>query len=483
MGDSDNTLLRPDFNGSLRIEGRPDRLTSFAGIPLLRELDEKLGVTDALVARLDDLRDPARTQHSLSSLLRSWLYTMAATRSTETATSELRFDPALRIAASDRRGLSALDEEGVLASQPTFSRLLATLASPRNLPCLEDALFDSAARAVHAMNAGQKLPPITLDIDSFPHRVHGHQPGSERNGHYKMRCFHPLGVMLGETGHWLGLRNRPGNVHTADGAAEMLLPLIDRAEREISSVADVRGDAGYVGPELLDGLDERNVRFIFRLPTNEILARIAEPFARRPLGRPTKEPRTWCYELVYQAGTWKRPRRVILVVQERPDELYLHTFFIVTSFDKSVLNADQALDYYRERGTMEGHIGEHQSVINGFLSSTNRRKSQIKNGPVQEHSEPIDAVSANAACLCLHGLAYNLLNTLRLLAGHSGKIMAVEDPARLHMRRARGLLLAVAGRIVVSGRRATLIVTEKAAAIWGRLWKALRRIEPVPAVL
>lgn len=72
--------------------------------------------------------------------------------------------------------------------------------------------------------------------------------------------------------------------------------MIDRAEREISSVADVRGDAG---PELLDGLDQRNVRFIFRLPTNETLARMAEPFARRLPGHPTNEPRTWCHELAY----------------------------------------------------------------------------------------------------------------------------------------------------------------------------------------
>lgn len=96
-------------------------------------------------------------------------------------------------------------------------------------------------------------------------------------------------------------------------------------------------------------------------------------------------------------------------------------------------------------------------------------------------AKPIDAEAANAAALCLHGLAYNLLHTLRLLAGDSGKVMAIYDPAKLHLRRARARLLAVAGRVVVSGRQATLIVSEKTAAIWGRLWKALRRLTPVPA--
>jgi len=81
---------------------------------------------------------------------------------------------------------------------------------------LKDSIFDSAARAVHAMHGGKKLGAATLNMDSFPHEVFGAQPGSEWNGHYKERCYHPLGAMLGETGHWLGLELRPGNVHTGD---------------------------------------------------------------------------------------------------------------------------------------------------------------------------------------------------------------------------------------------------------------------------
>jgi hypothetical protein len=286
--------------------------------------------------------------------------------------------------------------------------------------------------------------------------------------------------MLGETGHWLGLDLRPGNVHTADRAASFLLPLIDRVEDEIAVVADVRGDAGFVGPELLDTLEKRKVRYAFRLPTNKPLARIAEPHIFRPPGRPPKEPRTWTTELRYRAETWQAPQRVILVVCERPGELFWDSFYIVTSFTEEELSADAVVDYYRDRGTMEGHIGEHQSVVNGRLSSTNRPKSHIKHFPIQERSTPVDTECVNAASLALHGIAFNLLNTLRLLVGESGK---VHEPACLHLGRARRELLAVAGRIVVSARRATLGVTAKTAALWGRLWKALRRLEPVAEAL
>ena len=59
------------------------------------------------------------------------------------------------------------------------------------------------------------LDEVTLDIDSYPIPVHGQQAGSEHNGYYRTRCYHPLGVMLGDTGHWLDLKLRPDNVSAA----------------------------------------------------------------------------------------------------------------------------------------------------------------------------------------------------------------------------------------------------------------------------
>jgi hypothetical protein len=64
----------------------------------------------------------------MSSLLRSWTYTMAAQSCTQLSTSRLAMDPALKLSASDRRGTSPLGASGTLASQPTLSRCLAALA-------------------------------------------------------------------------------------------------------------------------------------------------------------------------------------------------------------------------------------------------------------------------------------------------------------------------------------------------------------------
>ncbi len=184
MGETNSTQIRPTFNRSLAIAGSDERLTSLAGLVCLRELDEKLGLTRDVARALEDPRDPSRVEHSMSSLLRSWTYTMAAHSSTKLSTSRLAMDPALRLAASDNKGVAPLGANGALASQPTLSRFLDALGKKPNLAVLNDGLFESAARGIRAANKGKRLAEVTLDIDSIPHEVHGHQPGAECNGHY-----------------------------------------------------------------------------------------------------------------------------------------------------------------------------------------------------------------------------------------------------------------------------------------------------------
>ena len=48
----------PEFNRSIRIEARPERLSSDAGALMLREVAERLGLLTWLKPRLDDPRDP-----------------------------------------------------------------------------------------------------------------------------------------------------------------------------------------------------------------------------------------------------------------------------------------------------------------------------------------------------------------------------------------------------------------------------------------
>ena len=477
MGDPHRTAFRPLHNGSIRVEGRPERLTAHAGVLLLRELDERLGATSALESALDDLRTPTRVEHPLGLLLRTAIYGMAIDSAHAAAAADLADDAVFRIATSDRRGLSMLEEDAATPSQSTLSRLGSLLSTDGNLSVLRGALFDWAVRSVRATGP-ERLDEVTLDIDSYPIRVHGHQAGSAYNGHYRSRCYHPLGVMLGETGHWLDLRLRPGNEHTADGAEELIAPLIDRARAELSDAVRVRGDAGFISPEFLDLLDGKQVPYALRIPKNSELEKHEEIHARRPPGRPPAYLRTWCHDIEYRALRWPEARRVVLVVEEVPGDLFLKTYFIVTSFTEDELCARDVLDFYRARGTMEGHIGEMKSVLAGRLSSTNRRKRRYARREIKKHVKPVDPERVNAAVLCVQALGYNLLNTFRSLAGTSAFI---DEPAELHLRRARALLV-VPGRIVRSAGRATLVIRDVALAAWQSVVERLRQLRPPCAV-
>ncbi|MBB3190617.1 IS4 transposase [Halomonas cerina] len=64
-----------------------------------------------------------------------------------------------------------------------------------------------------------------------------------------------------------------------------------------------------------------------------------------------------------QAGSRPSPRRVVLVVQERPDELLLHAFFLVTNLGKFDWSPAKVLALYRKRGNAEAHMGEVKSAL------------------------------------------------------------------------------------------------------------------------
>ncbi|MBI4636524.1 MAG: transposase [Candidatus Rokubacteria bacterium] len=68
---------------------------------------------------------------------------------------------------------------------------------------------------------------VTLDIDSSESPVHGAQEQSAYNGHFESVCYHPLFV-FNPDGDCLAAKLRPGNVHSADGWDDVLLPIIDR---------------------------------------------------------------------------------------------------------------------------------------------------------------------------------------------------------------------------------------------------------------
>ncbi|MGE3175266.1 MAG: IS1380 family transposase [Planctomycetota bacterium] len=455
MGE-ETTGVRFDFNGSVRVAARGEQLSGNAGAMLLRAVDDAVGVTRQVARDLHDPRSPELIRYGLTELLRTRLQMIALGYRDQGDADLLRRDPVLRLAVSDAAGLSPLDETR-LASQPTMSRLIDTLAIPSNLARLGKGLLEGAVRCGDR-GRGLARRRATIDVDSFPIEAHGHQPGSEWNRHYGIRCFHPLVAML-DTGHWLGVELRPGNAHTAAGIMDFLQPILEGVERATGEKPRVRGDSGFVSPATLDALEAQGIDYVFRVNNNDVLDRLAKPYLVRPEGRRPKEPREWVHDVEYRAGSWSKPRRVVIVVLERKDDLFLHHFVLVTSASRKDWPAARLLADYRQRGTMEGRIGEMQSVLAPALSCTQR-------GEDRSTRDPSEVEFRNAATLALFALAYNLAHSARLV-----HVRATKQPCALDRLRKR--LLAVPALVVVSARRATLAVNAKVADAWARFLRTL----------
>jgi hypothetical protein len=473
MGEEQGILFSPEYNQAIRVEARPEKLTSDAGVLVMREVMDRLSYSSLFVRYLTDPRVPERIKHPQIELLRTTLLLLAQGWSEQSDVGLLREDPAFRTAVSNRRGQWPLREaagrepEG-LCSQPTLSRLHQDLGTRQNRAGLRSVLLDGAEQGLRSAGRAMRRE-TTLDLDSVPWEVHGHQPGSARNGHYRVRCYHPL-VMRSEEGEYLGARLRPGNVHTADGGMEFALPILRRAERWAEQVW-LRMDAGFPESTLLDTLEEEDFLYVARLNGNAVLKRMAAPYVTQP--PPDGQVRT--HELIYQAAKWTRPRRVVLVVLERTKEqgeLFLDHFFLLTNASVATVPAEALLERYRKRGAAEKDFGEWKQALAVSLSSSPRPKDHYRGREVQTpYSEP-DSFAANEVRLLLSLIAANLLYAASALLKRG-------ETARPSRERFRQLFLKTAARVVLSGRRITFVIESSRAAVWRRCARELNRIYPV----
>jgi hypothetical protein len=231
-----------------------------------------------------------------------------------------------------------------------------------------------------------------LDTDSTEIPAYGEQEQSAYNGHFECTCYHPL-LLFNREGDCLAAKLRPGNVHSAEGWEELLLPEIERQHRRGKEVV-FRADAAFAKPELYEALEERDVKYAIRLPANDNLQRNITELLTRPVGRPSYKPLVRYKSFLYQAASWKTPRRVVAKVEFHFGELFPRVGFIVTTV---AADKHAVVGFYNRRGTAENWIKEGKQAVKMTRLSCHR-------------------FHANEVQLWLSLIAYNLGNLWRRLA-------------------------------------------------------------------
>jgi hypothetical protein len=358
------------------------RITSDAGLLLVREADRSLGLIDALAECLTDWRDPSRIEHELRTMLAQRVFAIIAGYEDGNDHQTLRNDPFMKIITD-----AALDEESPLASPSTLSRFennMNRASMVRVVKQLIDQFINSYAK-----------PPeeIILDFDATDDPVHGRQEGRFFHGYYDQYCYLPLYVFCGD--QLLVPYLRPSNIDAPKHTRAILKLLVKRLRQAFPGVRIiVRGDAHFSSPGLMDWChDQPKINFITGLSGNKRQHKLAGQIiadAQNEYEQTGKKVKHYA-ELSYQAGSWSRAERVIVKVEVT--HLGTNIRYVVT--DSRRYRARHIYEKgYCSRGKMELYIKDHKSCLHSDRASCPR-------------------FQANQFRLLLHSAAYVLMHTLR----------------------------------------------------------------------
>jgi hypothetical protein len=382
MGEKQNQPFQLSFNPALKIDFQGSRVTSDGGLILVRELHERLGLGELIEQHLSESRRGKNTQFPLADLFRQSVYSRLAGYEDLNDAERLSQDPTFRLIGSEK-----IWDRGAALTSRLQSFEAEMLAGEDNFSGLARINRELIGR-VEAVDSPQR---VVLDMDSTEIPVYGQQEQSAYNGHFESTCYHPL-LLFNREGDCLAAKLRPGNVHSAAGWEELLLPEIERRQKQGKQVV-FRADAAFAKPELYEALEERDVKYAIRIPANESLERSIVELLTRPVGRPSCKAVVRYKGFLYQAESWKKARRVVAKVEFHFGELFPRVGFIVTNLET---DSRAVVRFYNKRGTAEQWIKEGKQAVKMTRLSCHRFR-------------------ANEVRLWLSVIAYNLGNLWRRL--------------------------------------------------------------------
>jgi len=357
-------------------------LSSDAGLLLIRQFDERLGFTARLAAALGDARAPHLIDHTVPEMLRARLYGLLAGYEDQNDHDALRTDAVFKLVAG------RLPDGPDLASQPTLSRWENAITIPA-LKRLRDVLIDQFIASFAA-------PPrrLLFDLDAVDDPTHGQQQLALFHGYYEQHQYFPLLITCADNDLIVALSLRHGTAHAALGADDDLEYLVRRLRAVWPGVViDVRGDAGFGVPWMYAVCERLGLRYTFGLSGNATLHALSDGLLDRAVAQfaATGQPQRLFDRCWYQAGSWERPR--LVVVKAEANAQGTNRRYTVTDRRGAELYPAAAYDDYIQRGESENRNKEFKALAGDRLS---------------DHR-----FCANYFRLYLHAAALNLLALLR----------------------------------------------------------------------
>jgi len=273
-----NRKVVADFSGG--------HLSSDGGTLLLRELDEKLNLSQRLSECFTDVRDQRFVEHQLPVLIRQRVHGLALGYEDLNDHERLRHDALLAVSCGredllgEERHLTQ-DKGKALAGKSTLNRLelgaKETEGHYRKIQAKEDKIEELLIECgVEAIPRKSRV--IVLDFDATDDPIHGEQEGRFFHGYYKNYCYLPLYCFCGDIALWAELRssNQDASAGTKEALEKILRAIRKRFGKKV--VVIVRADSGFCRDELMDWIEAQpKVHYCFGLARNTRLQRLLEP--------------------------------------------------------------------------------------------------------------------------------------------------------------------------------------------------------------
>lgn len=390
-------------------------ISSDGGVMLLRQMDNKLKLSQSVAQALHDGRDPDRITHSLRDLVAQRLYGLCCGYEDLNDHDRLRHDPLIQ---------TAVGKAGELASSPTFSRL-ETAATRADCVALNRVLVEQYI-------ASHPAPPkeLVLDFDASDVPLYGGQEQAQFHGYYDRYCYLPLYVFCGQS--MLACLLRPSKIDGAKHAAAVLKLLVGRLRQAWPQVRIiVRADSGFCRQLPIRWCERNDVGYIIGLARNARLHQIVEGWERWLAYRyeQSQTKQRIIREFRYQAGSWKAGRRIVTRLEYGAQGA--NPRFVVTNLDHTAAELYDGL--YCRRGEAENRIKEAQLDLFGTRASCQK-------------------FLANWLRLMFAALAYTLMQRLRA-AALQGTELARATAATIRVK-----LLKIGAAIVRNSRRVRIML-------------------------
>lgn len=390
-------------------------LSSDGGLILLRQVDRRTGLSEAVADALHDPRNPFFVTHELRDLVAQRLYALCCGYEDLNDHAALRNDPLMQTA------VGKLDE---LGSSPTLCRM-ELRASREDVVALNRVL-------VEQFIAVQKRCPdeLVLDIDASDVPLHGDQEHKQFHGYYDHYCYLPLYVFAGKS--MLGCVLRNSRIDGAKHAAAVIKLLVTRLRQAWPGVRIiVRGDSGFCRQRLIRWCERKGVGYVIGAARNARLHDAVEGWERfmQQEFEETGIKQRLIREFRYQASSWDIGRRIVTRLEFGAQGA--NPRFVVTNLDRPAAELYDGL--YCGRGEAENRIKETQLDLFGTRASCQKFLS-------------------NWLRILFSALAYTLMQQLREMA------LAGTELAHATSATIRARLLKIGAAIVRNTRRIRILL-------------------------